>query len=136
MAKKGNRAFKDFIPLIKDLTWVAVVIALVAFYGFLFLIVGLKNFVPLINGLAWPTVVVIVLIVFRKPLADFLRGIAWRVTKLSITSLFVLEMPLPEVPRPELDRSILLTFASGDEAIETNRETLIELLTKIEGGKA
>src|SRR5438105_2372340 len=63
--------------ILKDLVWPAVVaIALVAFYGFLFLIVGLKNFVQLIGGLVWPTVVVIALVILRKPLSYFLSGIA------------------------------------------------------------
>lgn len=121
MAKKIARAPKNFIPPIKDLLWPAViVIALVTFYGFLFLIVGSKGFVPLINGLVWPTVVVIALVTFRKPLSDFLRGIAQRATKLSFTQFFAVELSLPEVPNLRLDRLGDLAASIGVEELRTH----------------
>jgi hypothetical protein len=111
MAKKSNR----FIPLIKDLIWVAgIVIALVAFYGSLNFIAGSKNPIQLISVLVWPTVVVIVLIVFRKPLADFLRGITGRVTKFSITQIFSVELSLPEASHPTFNVDLLQELASGE----------------------
>ncbi len=95
---------------------VVVVIALVAFYGFLIFIVGSKNSIQLITVLVWPTVVVIVLIVFRKPLADFLRGITGRVTKFSITQLFAVELSLPEASVVPFDQLVKVSqeMASGE----------------------
>jgi hypothetical protein len=58
--------------------------------------IKMANLIQLIGVLVWPTVVVIVLIVFRKPLADFLRRIAWRVTKFSITQFFSVELSIPK----------------------------------------
>ena len=131
MAKKGNRA----TPLTKDLIWVvAVVIALVAFYGFLISIVGSKNSLQLINVLVWPTVVVIVLIVFRKPLADFLLGIAGRVTKFSITQFFAVELSLPDVSSlkfADLEGTYSKQIPSG----EVGSDSLRELLQAIEKDK-
>jgi hypothetical protein len=136
MAKRGNHALESFFPPIKDLLWVVVVvIALFAFYGFLILLVGSQNSIQLITILAWPTVVVIVLIVFRKPLTDFLQGIAGRVTKFSITQIFSVELSLPEASQPAMDqlRQYLLQELASGEVIS---DSLGPLLEQIESDKS
>lgn len=130
MIKKIICAFKDLPPFIKELIWVVVVvIALIAFYGFLIFIVGSKNSIQLITVVVWPTVVVIVLIVFRKPLAYFLGGITGRVTKFSITQLFAVELSLPEASVVPLDQLVKVSqeMVSG----ELNKDSLINLQNAI-----
>jgi hypothetical protein len=115
----------------KDLIWVVVVvvIALVAFYGFLISIVGSKIPFQLITVLVWPTVVVIVLIVFRKPLAYFLGGITGRVTKFSITQLFAVELSLPDASVVPFDQ---LVKVSQEMAFsESPNDSLINLQNTI-----
>jgi hypothetical protein len=49
----------------------------------------------LVNALAWPVAAIVMALVFRRPLGDFLGGLATRVTKLSA---FKVELELAAVP--------------------------------------
>ena len=42
------------------------------------------NWLTVVNALAWPLTSLVILLVFRRPLGDFFRGLAARVTKFSI----------------------------------------------------
>src|SRR5712691_6117910 len=77
--------------------------------------VGLKDIFGFIAALAWPLVVALALIVFRRPLSDFLKEVARRATKLSITQFVAFELQLPEAPHPKVDQLLpeLQAFASG-----------------------
>ncbi|SRR6266487_726655 len=92
---------KYFIQPLKAMVRpIAVVIALVAFYGFLFRVVGLKDFIQLIKDLVWPTVVVIALVAFRKPLSLFLEELGRRATKFSVFQ-FSVELPTASEFKPD-----------------------------------
>ncbi len=74
--------------------------------------VELKDIFGFIAALAWPLVVAIALITFRRPLSEFLKEVARRATKFSITQHFSFE--LPEVSRPTLDQYLQFqSFAEG-----------------------
>ncbi len=51
--------------------------------------------VAVVSALAWPVAAIIVAVAFRRPLGDFFRGLATRVTKLSV---FKVELELAAAP--------------------------------------
>ncbi|HYU72132.1 MAG TPA: hypothetical protein VEL31_05590, partial [Ktedonobacteraceae bacterium] len=79
----------------------------------------MHDFFDLIKALAWPLVIAGALLGFRKSLSNFLKEVAGRATKLSITSIFAIELPLPEASHPQSDqfRLDLQKLAAGEEYI-------------------
>jgi hypothetical protein len=80
--------------------------------------------VAVVNALAWPVAAIVMALAFRRPLGDFLSGLAGRVTKLSV---FKVELELTATPSaavsPLLDD---IRSATTPASISDSTRTMLE----------
>lgn len=65
-----------------------------------------KNVIELVKALAWPILVGVALLIFRKPLASFVRALGKRATRLSVFEVSIELAKVPSPPVPWEDPSI------------------------------
>jgi hypothetical protein len=89
-----------------------------------------KTVLNFVVVLSWPIVVVVVLLVFRKPLATFIAVLGGRITRLSAFNFSIELASLPSPPSPWSDPSISQSaeLTSGD-VYSTSLEILFKLAT-------